>query len=111
MSTSAPAIGAPALSTTRALTNSGAPGVSDGTMDPPFSTRGEFSRQNGPSSDCVVSVLPWSPLFSRHTSEGNAERAGDQHHFIVAVVGLPAEFDQDSASFAELGFGQPDVTN
>src|SRR5436190_1529542 len=37
-------------------------------MERPFSTRGEFSRQNGPSSDCAVSVLPWSPLFKRQTS-------------------------------------------
>ena len=26
-------------------------------------------RQNGPSSDCEVSVWPWSPLLSRQTSE------------------------------------------
>src|SRR5271155_3296402 len=69
MSTSAPAIGLPAVSTTRAVTSSGSPGVSDRTIVPPLATRGEFSRQNGPSSDCDVSELPSSPLLSRQTSE------------------------------------------
>ena len=45
------------------------PGVSERMIVPPFSTRGESIRQNGPSSDCEVSVPPLSPLLRRQTSE------------------------------------------
>ena len=37
-------------------------------IEPPFSVRGESSRQNGPSRFAVVSVAPFLPLLSRHTS-------------------------------------------
>src|SRR4029079_12762136 len=51
----------------RALTNSSGPGVGERTIEPPFSVRGESSRQNGPSRLAVVSVAPFLPLLSRHT--------------------------------------------
>jgi hypothetical protein len=40
------------------LTNSSGPGVGERTIEPPFSVRGESSRQNGPSRFAVVSVAP-----------------------------------------------------
>src|SRR5947207_15996221 len=52
----------------RSVTNSAGPGVAERTIEPPFSVRGEFSRQNGPSSDCAVSVLPQT-RSEEHTSE------------------------------------------
>src|SRR4029079_17540840 len=52
----------------RALTNTSVPGVVERTIEPPFSVRGESSRQNGPSRLAVVSVAPLLPLVSRHTS-------------------------------------------
>ena len=68
MSTSAPATGWPWSSFTDAVTNNSGPGVGERTIDPPFSVRGESSRQNGPSRFAVVSVWPLLPLLSRHTS-------------------------------------------
>ncbi len=50
------------------MTNSSGPGVGERTIEPPFSVRGESSRQNGPSRLAVVSVWPLLPLLSRHTS-------------------------------------------
>ena len=68
MSTSAPAIGLPARSLTQQLTNIAGPGVGERTIEPPFSVRGEFMRQNGPSRLAVVSVWPLLPLLSRQIS-------------------------------------------
>src|SRR6478672_13048741 len=67
MSISAPATGLPLVSLTHALTNISSPGVGERTIEPPFSVRGESSRQNGPSRLAVVSVAPFLPLLSRHT--------------------------------------------
>ena len=50
------------------LTNSAGPGVGERTIEPPFSVRGEFMRQNGPSRLAVVSVWPLLPLLSRQIS-------------------------------------------
>src|SRR5271170_2773901 len=80
----------PAVSTTRAVTSSGSPGVSDRTIVPPLATRGEFSRQNGPSSDCDVSVLPLPPLLRRQTSEETpSEPAISTDSLCVSVLSLP----------------------
>src|SRR5882672_12936094 len=68
MSTSAPATGLPVESFTQALTNISGPGVGERMIEPPFSVRGESSRQNGPSRFAVVSVAPLLPLLSRHTN-------------------------------------------
>jgi hypothetical protein len=67
MSTSALATGLPSRPFTQALTNSSGPGVGERMIEPPFSVRGESSRQNGPSRFAVVSVWPLLPLLSRHT--------------------------------------------
>src|SRR5208283_5355426 len=97
-STSAPAIGAPDLSTTRAVTISGSPEVSDRTIVPPFATRGEFSRQNGPSSDCDVSELPPSPLLSRQTSEETpSDPAINIGSLCESEVSLPISFKTAAA--------------
>src|SRR3954454_3657747 len=66
-STSAPTTGLPSRSLAQALTNSSGPGVGERTIEPPFSVRGESSRQNGPSRFAVVSVAPFLPLLRRHT--------------------------------------------
>ncbi len=90
MSTSAPAIGLPALSWTRADMNSVGPGVSERMIEPPFATGGEFSRQNGPSKDCEVSVWPLSPLLSRQISEEMpSEPAISTISLWLSVVSLP----------------------
>jgi hypothetical protein len=68
MSTSTPGIGLPSGSTTSPRMNSAGPGVSERRIEPPFSTRGECMRQNGPSSAAAVSVGPPAPLFIRQTS-------------------------------------------
>src|SRR4029077_4705234 len=66
-STSTPSRGLPRGSQTRQETNSAGPGVSERTIEPPFSVRGEFIRQNGPRSAEAVSVAPLWPLLSRQT--------------------------------------------
>src|SRR4051795_12332954 len=99
-------------------------------IEPPLGVRGAFSRQNGPSRDCEVSVLPWSPLLSRQTSEetpsepaistgsawvavvewGDARAAPGgarhQHRLVVGVGGELAHLVQDRGRLAELGLGQ-----
>src|SRR5262245_43164828 len=70
-SASAPAIGFPFWSLTWQLTNSAEPGVGERTIEPPFSVRGEFMRQNGPSKLAVVSVCPLLPLLRRQISVEN----------------------------------------
>ena len=68
-------------------------------IEPPLGVRGEFSRQNGPSSDCEVSVLPWSPLLSRQTSEETpSEPAISTVSLWVSVVSLPISFRMAVAS-------------
>src|SRR4029079_6487784 len=49
------------------LRNNPGPGVGERMIEPPFSVRGESSRQNGPSRFAVVSVAPFLPLLSRQT--------------------------------------------
>src|SRR5215203_116371 len=68
MSTSAPTTGLPSRSLAQALTNNSGPGVGERMIEPPFSVRGESSRQNGPSRFAVVSVAPFLPLLRRQTS-------------------------------------------
>src|SRR6185295_19171981 len=71
MSTSAPEIGLPFWSLTTQLTKRAGPGVGERTIDPPFSVRGEFMRQNGPSRLAVVSVCPLLPLLRRQIKVEN----------------------------------------
>ena len=67
--------------------------MSERTIEPPFATRGECMRQNGPSSDCEVSVVPLSPLFSRQTSdETPSEPAISTVSLWVSLVSLPISF-------------------
>src|SRR4249919_2213961 len=54
MSTSAPEIGLPFWSLTTQLTKRAGPGVGERTIDPPFSVRGEFMRQNGQSAWAIL---------------------------------------------------------
>src|SRR5205085_1021296 len=68
ISISAPAIGLPFVSFTVQSTNNAGPGVGERMIEPPFSVRGEFSRQKWPSRLAVVSVWPLLPLLSRQTS-------------------------------------------
>ena len=93
MSISAPTIGPPARSWTRSRANRVGPGVSERTIEPPLATRGECMRQNGPSSDWDVSVLPLSPLFRRQTSdETPSEPAISTVSLWVSLVSLPISF-------------------
>ena len=78
---------------------------------PPFSMRGEFSRQNGPSSDCDVSVLPLIAVVEQAHQRGDAERAGHQHEFVVRVGGELAHLVQDGGGLAEFGLGQAHVAH
>ena len=62
-------------------------------IEPPFSVRGESSRQNGPSRFAVVSVAPFLPLLSRHTkvdtpSEPDASTASLWNEFELWPIEL-----------------------
>ena len=73
------------------LTNSAGPGVGERTIEPPFSVRGEFMRQNGPSRLAVVSVCPLLPLLSRQISvEKPSEPDISTASLWVAVVFCPS---------------------
>ena len=68
-------------------------------------------RQNGPSSDCDVSVVPLSPLFSRQTSdETPSEPAISTISLCVSLVSLPISF-RIAVALAELGLGQPHLAH
>src|SRR5665213_509438 len=73
------------------LVNSTGPGVGERTIVPPFSVRGEFSRQNGPSRLAVVSVWPLLPLLSKQMSaEKPSEPDISTASLCVSVVFLPS---------------------
>ena len=76
---------------TQQLTNSAGPGVGERTIEPPFSVRGEFMRQNGPSRLAVVSVWPLLPLLSRQISVEKPSEPDISTDFVVRVVGLLPE--------------------
>ena len=58
---------------------------------PPFSVRGEFIRQNGPSRLAVVSVWPLLPLLSRQTrAEKPSEPDISTTSLCVALVIWPS---------------------
>src|SRR5476651_49907 len=91
MSTSAPAIGLSLVSFSQQLTNRAGPGVGERTIEPPFSVRGEFIRQNGPSRLALVSVCPLLPLLSRQISvEKPSEPDISTDSLWVAVVFWPS---------------------
>ena len=75
-------------------------------IEPPFATRGEFMRQNGPSSDCEVSVVAVVAVVQEADEGRDAERARHQHHLVVGVAGQLAHLVQDRGGVAELVLGQ-----
>src|SRR6185295_15925474 len=101
MSTSAPTTGLPSRSLAQALTNSSGPGVGERTIEPPFSVRGESSRQNGPSRFAVVEEA--------HQGR-DAERTRRQHRLVVERIGALADRIDDRAGLMEFLLGQLHLT-
>ena len=73
-----------------ARAKSGSPTVLERMIEAPLGVTGWFRRQKGPSRFWLVSVLPLSPLLSRHTREDTpSEPAISTTSLWVSVVWWP----------------------
>jgi hypothetical protein len=79
--------------------------VGDLTIAAPFSVRGEFARQNGPSNADAASVPPAFPL-SKCNERRETYRIREEHAFIVARVSGLADSIQELDSILKLSFRQ-----
>ncbi len=86
----------------------------DRTIDPPFSVRGDFMRQKGPSNAEAVSVAPLLPLLRRQTRVDSPIASENKHRLVMGIVSCLADaIDEIYAilplSFREIGFAREGV--
>jgi len=99
-----PATGLPAMVTdTRGDKQEAHPAFRTGRSNHRF-RHGESSiARTARAMTAAVSVLPWSPLFRRQTSE-ETRASRHQHDFVVRIGRLPAQLGENRGGFAEPPF-------